>query len=252
MPASTIQALLERHNLKKMNKLILTLIALIGIAQIGSAQVTLGTISGKTFDDDSTTIIPFTRVWVEVGGGLRGVKSDIDGNYKIDALRPGIYILHAETLIEGEVQMSVKVDPDAISTANIIMNNANMFDPVIVEWHRLKIEKDIPKIRLLPEDIEHSPNIRNPIMMIKNATTDIKVFEGTNDVIIRGSRPGDVIYYIDGVKVGSMIGVPGVAVGSLEAYTGGIPAKYGDTMGGVISLETKGYFDLYYAWKARQ
>jgi hypothetical protein len=27
-------------------------------------------------------------------------------------------------------------------------------------------------------------------------------------------------------------------------YTGGIPAKYGDTMGGVVVLETKGYFDL--------
>jgi hypothetical protein len=28
-------------------------------------------------------------------------------------------------------------------------------------------------------------------------------------------------------------------------YAGGIPAKYGDAMGGVIVLETKSYFDLY-------
>ena len=45
--------------------------------------------------------------------------------------------------------------------------------------------------------------------------------------------------------------IPGVAVQGLEAYTGGIPAKYGDTTGGVVVLETKGYCDLYYAWKAR-
>ena len=48
-----------------------------------------------------------------------------------------------------------------------------------------------------------------------------------------------------------MTSVPGVSIGALEAYTGGIPAKYGDTTGGVIVLETKSYFDLYNAWKYR-
>jgi len=38
----------------------------------------------------------------------------------------------------------------------------------------------------------------------------------------------------------------------MEAYTGGIPAKYGDTTGGVVILETLSYFDLYNAWLAGQ
>ena len=38
---------------------------------------------------------------------------------------------------------------------------------------------------------------------------------------------------------------PAVAISSYSVYTGGLPAKYGDTSGGVIEIETKSYFDLY-------
>ena len=39
------------------------------------------------------------------------------------------------------------------------------------------------------------------------------------------------------------MGIPGIAVGSVKVYTGGIPAAYGDVTGGVIVVETKSYFD---------
>ena len=40
------------------------------------------------------------------------------------------------------------------------------------------------------------------------------------------------------------IGIPGLAVGSIKVYTGGIPSNYGDVTGGVIVVETTSYFDL--------
>ena len=235
-----------------MKNLLMTIIALIGFVQLGSAQVALGTISGKTFDDDSITVVPFARVWVEVGGTQRGTQSDIDGKYKIDGLKPGTYTVHAKTTLKGEVQVAeVKVN-GGITTADIIMNNPNVLKPVVVVHNPLKIEKDIPRITLMAEDIEHSPNIRNPKELFASMNSDIIIPEGSSDVIIRGSRPGDVIYYIDGVKVNDLNGVPGVGIGSMTGYTGGVPAKYGDTTGGVVVLETKSYFDLYYAWLAGQ
>lgn len=236
-----------------MKNIFITLIALLGFIQLGSAQVGLGTISGKTFDDDSTTIVPGAKVWIEVGASKRGTASDFDGKFKIDGLQPGVYTLHAESVLKGEVVISdIKVNADGITTVDVIMDNPNMFEPIVIVHNPLKIEKDIPKINLLAEDIDHSPNRRNPLAMINNSTTDIKVMEGTDDIIVRGSRPGDVAYFIDGVKVQSLSGVPGAALGGLEAYTGGIPAKYGDTMGGVVAVQTKGYFDLYYSWLATQ
>lgn len=31
---------------------------------------------------------------------------------------------------------------------------------------------------------------------------------------------------------------------NIKVYTGGIPARYGDVTGGVVAVETKGYFDV--------
>jgi hypothetical protein len=38
----------------------------------------------------------------------------------------------------------------------------------------------------------------------------------------------------------------------MQLYTGGLPAKYGDTLGGVVVMESKSYFDLYRAWQSEQ
>lgn len=217
-----------------------------------SAQVNLGTISGYVFQaNDSSSTIPLTKVWIETESGLRGTKASIDGKYKIDALRPGTYNLYAKAPnFDTSMVAGVMVTADGITTVDVFCSD-NTLGIVVVNFNRVKIEKDIIRIKVLTEDIEHSLNIRDPKALLAGMSSDIQQQEGTNEVIIRGSRPGDAIYYIDGVKANDMSSVPGVAVQGLEAYTGGIPAKYGDTTGGVVVLETKGYFDLYYAWKAR-
>ena len=146
---------------------------------------------------------------------------------------------------------NIELNPSGIIKVNAYCGVDGNLPPVIV-YEPLLIPGDIPKIEIRLEDIEHSPYMRDPKALIEKMNSDVQIEEGTSDIIIRGSRPGDAIYYIDGVKTANMSSVPGVAIGGLEAYTGGIPAKYGDTTGGVIVLETKSYFDLYNAWKYRQ
>ena len=229
------------------------LIAVLGFVNLLSAQVSLGTVSGYVYQaSDSTKAIPLTKMWIETESGNRFTKADLDGRFKIDALKPGTYNLFAvangfdSTRVGG-----VEITSDGITTVDIYCTNDNMIGVVYIDFNRVKIEKDIIRIKVLTEDIEHSLNIRDPKALLAGMSSDIQQQEGSGEVIIRGSRPGDAIYYIDGVKANDMSSVPGVAVQGLEAYTGGIPAKYGDTTGGVVVLETKGYFDLYYAWKAR-
>jgi outer membrane receptor for ferrienterochelin and colicin len=77
--------------------------------------------------------------------------------------------------------------------------------------------------------------------------SDVK--KGTDgELYFRGSRTGAVQYNIDGVKMGANAArIPSSAIGSISVYTGGLPAKYGDTTGGVVVIETKSYMDLYNA-----
>jgi len=230
------------------------LIAVLGIGNLLNAQVGLGTISGHIYkSDDSTEVITLARMWIETETGKKYNKSSLDGKYKFDALRPGVYNLfvapanHDTTLVGG-----IQVSPDGITTVDVFCTSNTSLGVVYVDFNAVKIEKDIVHIKILPEDIAHSMNARDPKSLLVGISSDIQQVEGTGEIIIRGSRPGDAVYYVDGVKSTDISSIPGVALQGLEAFTGGIPAKYGDTTGGVVVLETKSYFDLYYAWKARQ
>ena len=54
--------------------------------------------------------------------------------------------------------------------------------------------------------------MRDPKALIEKMNSDVQIVEGTSDIIIRGSRPGDAIYYIGGVKTANMSSIPGVAI----------------------------------------
>jgi len=220
-----------------------------------SAQVGLGSIRGKILDGDNNDLpVPNARVWIEVGGEKRIVICDVDGRFDIMALNPGVYNLYAKSSgKDTSAVMGIIVDRDMMTTIDdISMTSNNMLGCVFVTYSRPLIPKEVSRIEIPIEDIAHSPLVRDPKALFASMNSDIIIKEGTGEMIIRGSRPGDVIYYIDGVKVTDLTGIPGAAIGGMMGYTGGIPAKYGDTTGGIVALETRSYFDLYYAWKARQ
>lgn len=230
----------------------LFIIMLLGIGFSGQTQVTTGTITGKSTDILTGEIIPRVKVWIETEGGKTMTLADTSGRYKIDAIKPGIYNVYATSSgYDTCVISGVNVAPEALTFVNLKMRGKST-GTVIVVWEAPVIDPNLPRLRVSTEYISQSPNIRNPLALLSNFSSEIQMPEGGNQVIIRGSRPGDAIYYIDGVKMDDMSSVPGAAIGSLEAYTGGVPAKYGDTTGGVIILETKSYFDLYNAWLIRQ
>ncbi len=230
-------------------------LAAIFCAGMVNAQVSLGTIKGQTVDAETKESIPMSKVWIEGSGNINMKKADLDGKFTFDALKPGLYNVYAISFGKDTALIkAVEVKPEAITdlgNVNLHLSDG-MLGVVPVIYVPKLIEKDVSKIMIKTEDIEHSLNIRNPKELFASMNSDIIIPEGTSDVIIRGSRPGDVIYYVDGVKSNDLNGVPGVGIGSMMGYTGGVPAKYGDTTGGVIVLETKSYFDLYYAWKAKQ
>ena len=64
-----------------------------------------------------------------------------------------------------------------------------------------------------------------------NATSDLF---GVN---IRGARAGQNAYYIDGMRVNSLDGVPKTFMKNVQVITGGIPACYGDATGGIILVD---------------
>lgn len=224
------------------------MICALAISGMLSAQ-TGGTISGKVYKSDSSDVVPMAIVKVEIAGEVIGVKTDFSGRYKIDAVPAGVYTVKVETPMDGKREISgVAVSSDQIATVDVYLTNN--LETIIVTYKAPKLDiNNVTKITMA--ELKHNPLLQDPKAMIVAKSSEISMNQD-NQLIIRGSRPGDVVYYVDGVKQTSMSGIPGVAIGGMTVYTGGVPAKYGDTTGGVVILETKGYFDLYYAWLANQ
>ena len=228
------------------------LIASLLLGAAVQAQVTNGTLRGTVVDEDNATI-PSASIFLEGNGSIIKQKTEVDGGFKMSALKPGLYTLKAfafgkDTTIIAEVE----INPESITNIGSIelQMGSIMGKKIIVPYKRPLINIE-HKIEIPLSDIENSPFVQDPKRLFAASNSDVVMQEGSDEMIIRGSRPGDVIYYVDGVKSSDLNGVPGVGIKSMMGYTGGIPAKYGDTTGGVVILETKSYFDLYYAWKAK-
>ena len=216
------------------------------------AQVTEGTIRGQVVDDQSATI-PAAKVFLVGQGNTIFQATDLDGRFKYTAIKPGLYSLKVVSFGKDTTLISnLEIKPESLTNLGQITLQMSTIMGGVVDIPYVKpLTDDMSRIDIPTSDIKHSPLIQDPKALFVAMNSDIIMPEGTSDMIIRGSRPGDVIFYVDGIKSNDLNGVPGVGIGSMMGYTGGIPAKYGDTTGGVVILETKSYFDLYYAWKAK-
>ena len=78
------------------------------------------------------------------------------------------------------------------------------------------------------------------VASIASTTAGIYQQDEGDAVNMRGSRSDATEYYIDGIKVRGALGVPASGIEQITVVTGGVPAKYGDATGGIISVTTKG------------
>ena len=238
--------------MKTIQLIVIAMSLLISTAIVG--QNNSGEIKGKVFEFETGDPLPFASVYVKIGEQLVGTTTDYDGKFTLKPLQPGIYnVTISYTGLEKMIQ-SVEVDPEKITYLDDFQfkNNNMLVGTDIIVWKRKLIDKGNPSIQSIGmKDIQNSASLRNPVELIAVSVPGVSV-DASGGVNIRGSRTGDVGYYVDGVKTTSLAGVPGRAIGNMSVYTGGVPAQYGDITGGVIIVETVSYFDLYNAKKARE
>jgi len=208
-----------------------------------------GAIKGKVLDKETGEAIPFANIIAESGGKLfGGATSDFDGFYTIKPLSPGKYDVKVTFVGYKSILLTgVIVTPDAITFQDLkLASAAEELDVVEVFGYEVPlISKDKTQSgeTVTRDDIASMPT-RSALGV---AATVGGVFQNSNgDLNIRGSRGNASNIYIDGVKVRGSSGIPQSAIEQVSVVTGGIPAKYGDATGGIISITTRGPSNVYY------
>ncbi|MDZ4204691.1 MAG: TonB-dependent receptor, partial [Bacteroidales bacterium] len=222
-------------------KLLLTFGIVLTIATVVYSQS--GTIQGKIIDKDTREPIPFANIVAEVGGTqMGGAMSDFNGNYSIKPIDPGRYDVKATYVGYRPFQFSgVLVSANQIRFLDIVMESTAIalavFD--VVEYAVPLIDKDQTSsgATITSEEIAKMPNrSANAI-----ATSVGGVFSADGERgSVRGQRDDGTIMYIDGIKVRGSSALPESAIEQVSVILGGIPAQYGDAVGGIINVTTRG------------
>lgn len=194
--------------------------------------------------------VPFATVKILQGNILiGGSETDINGKYSCKPLDPGTYemaIIHPEFKV-GKVNKII-VNPSEAAYVNPILE-VNSLTLVTVtakakDYTNSGVDVDVfHTISMGSEELtQNASYVRGDI---KNALAFMssEVVTGTDgELHVRGGRSGAIGFFIDGVRTLEPSSVPGLSIENISAFTGGVPAMYGDLTSGAVIITTKTYF----------
>lgn len=222
--------------------LLLTLANLLMVSLIAVAQT--GSIQGKVLDAETKEPIPFANVAIFSGGTLlTGATTDFDGKYAVRSLRPGSYTVRVSFVgYQTKEITGVIVRADQITFQDITLTaTAEVLETVeVVDYKVPLISKDqtTSGATLTSEEIEKMPN--RTITSIATTVGGVYSDADGGNISIRGQRQEGTVYYIDGMRVLGSTNLPESSIEQVSVILGGVPARFGDATGGIISLTTKG------------
>ncbi|MPM02744.1 hypothetical protein SDC9_48999 [bioreactor metagenome] len=214
-----------------------------------------GTIKGTLVNSVTKDPVPYANVYVKYGDDLIGAQTDDNGNFTIKPVPPGVYSVNFKCVgFTDAIVTDVRIMQDKITFLNEvdIVYGINVFnDTTIVNiFGDPLIDPETPNMDIITHDQLDDMVSYNNINKLASITgSDIQVSDDDHEIYFRGSRSGDALYIIDGMRMINPNALcPSLAIGTMAVYTGGVPAKYGDFTGGVIVIETQSYFE----WLAAQ
>jgi hypothetical protein len=206
-----------------------------------------GRVVGSTGDALAGVTIDATSASLQ---GKRSATTDASGWYRIQAVPPGVYRLHAALPGFRDVDKSVDVHLDATATADFTMNPQSS-EHVLVSGTATSIDESSTTqgTTYSFDVIDKLPVARNYADIVRanpGVTTDYGLTQGRYLALsIYGATSAENQWIIDGVDTTNVqYGIQGKAINNdfvqeVEVMVGGYPAEYGRALGGMVNVITK-------------
>ncbi len=223
------------------------------------SAATVGRITGVV--TDASTKEPLVGVSVQVVGTNMGSMTDENGRYNIQNVPVGTYTIRYSSVGFGNVEISnVEVSADLVSYSNAGLSSqaTDIGKTITVQAETPLVIKDrTSQINVMKRDeilalptrgfeqvvgiqtgvVKVTPNPTNRLRGARESTT-------TGELNVRGGRPSEVAYYVDGfsqqdpLSGNSTANINNNAIQEVSLLSGGFPAEYGNVGSAIVNTIT--------------
>ena len=218
-------------------------------------QAQNGIIKGRVSNAINNEPIMFANVLVVDTD--KGVATDLEGNYEVTGLEPGLYDLKVtylgykdQTIYEIQVTNS---QPAIIDVQ--LEENTTTLEEVVVKASPFKKTEESPvSLRTIgTAEIQRNPGANRDISKVIQSLPGVTAASSfRNDLIIRGGAPNENRFYLDDVEVPNINhfatqGASGGPVGlinvnfirEVDFYSGAFPANRGNALSSVLNFQQR-------------
>ena len=230
---------------------LLLLIILIGFT-LSTLAGTTGKISGTVKDTNTNEPLPGCNIIIE--GTDLGAATNVDGQFVILNITPGIYTVRASMIgYKNYIISNVHIVADLTTQLEYLMESQilEMDEDIIVTAERPLIRKDeTSKVAIVSsEEILNMPvrTLQDILTTKAGFTTDAQ-----GDLHVRGGRTGELAYMVDGVKMEDPLygeyseTFNKDAINEMVIISGTFNAEYGDAMSGIVNIITRDGGDAFH------
>ncbi len=204
-----------------------------------------GKIMGNVIDESTKEGIPFANVLVE--GTSLGAASDVEGNFVILNIPPGVYNVTASYIGYQKVTIKeITVNVGFTTSLNFKLSPGEItLEAVVVQGDRNPlIRQDLtnPTVAITSESLETLPvdNISDVIKLQAGVVTG-----DDGSIHVRGGYGNEVAYTLNGLSLNDpygnsrAVGLASNAVQEASVSTGTFSAEFGNALSGVVNYVTK-------------
>ncbi len=228
-------------NFKRIQSRFSLLVLTMLLCAVGFAQT--ATLSGTIYDDETGETLPGATVFLV--GTYKGASTDMNGEYKIEDIKPGDYsvkvtfIGYSDQVFNG---IRIKKGDQNELNARMKSRSTSLQEVIVVGEQIVDLESGKSEISISREDIQE--------MAVRDVKDVVKMQAGVSEnpdgIQIRGGRVYETQYVVDGISAqdplagtGFGVNVSSSAISDVTVVTGGAGAEYGDGSAGVISTSIR-------------
>jgi outer membrane receptor protein involved in Fe transport len=217
-----------------------TLLLLCILLSVSAVAQDAGKISGRVLDAKNGDPLPFANIVLR--GTSFGASSNIDGDYFILNVPPGVYNIAASIVgYRGVLQQKIIVNVNRTTVVDFRLEEATVqAQEVVVTATRPDVEREKTSTSEIRrgEDVVNVPGIQD-IADVLSLNADV------SDGHFRGGRDNEELYNLHGMGImnpltsASSFNPIMSAVEEVEVITSGFGAQYGNAQSGIVNITMK-------------